>query len=222
MSEAAPINNPINKQIDNDLQKEYKAILEKHLSGRVIKEDKINFWIDNILSDAKEYFIKKYPDYDLFLFCYVCQRNVYFYCNKYSISKKDIDWIDSVNLQTNDLYCLLYFFYYKHYNLDYQIETYENEIIQKGSDILKKYLQDRKYGKECTNYNKYINNEYCDFVFTKSNQLRCLFLSFIYQNPIQGKYYFKYLSHGKNIYSKFVQTYENDSLNCCHYLFFFK
>ena len=81
MSEAAPLNIPINKQINNDLQKEYKAILEKHLSGRAIKEDKINFWIDNILSDAKEYFIKKYPDYDLFLFCFICQNNVYFYSN---------------------------------------------------------------------------------------------------------------------------------------------
>ena len=95
-------------------------------------------------------------------------------------------------------------------------------IIQKGSDILKKYLQDRNYGEECTNYNKYINEEYSDFILKKEKNLRSFFLSHIYQNPIQGKYYFKYLSHGKNIYSKFVQTYENDSLNCCHYLFFFK
>ena len=222
MSEAAPINIPINKQIDNDLQNEYKAILEKHLSGRVLKEDKINSWMDNILSDAKEYFIKKYSDYDLFLFCFVCPRNVYLYTHNYSISIVDLDWSDSVYLQTNDLYCCLYFFYYKHYNLDYQIEAYENEIIQKGSDILKKYLQDRNYGEECTNYNKYINEEYSDFILKKEKNFRSFFLSHIYQNPIQGKYYFKYLSHGKNIYSKFVQTYENDSLNCCHYLFFFK
>ena len=95
-------------------------------------------------------------------------------------------------------------------------------LIQKGSDISKKYLQDRNYGKECSNYSKYINQEYCDFILTKCDKLRCYFLNHIYQNPIQGKYYFKYLSHGKNIYAKFVQTYENDSLNCCLYLFFFK
>ena len=98
MSEAAPINIPINKKISNDLKNEYKTILEKHLSGRVIKEDKLNSWIDNIFSDAKEYFIKKYPDYDLFLFCFVCPRNVYFYSDTYSISKIAIDWCDSVYL----------------------------------------------------------------------------------------------------------------------------
>jgi len=87
---------------------------------------------------------------------------------------------------------------------------------------LKKYLQERNYGDECFNYNKYINEEYSNFICAKCDQLRCYFLSYIYQNPINYKYYFKYLSHGKNIYTRFVQTYENDSLNCCHYLFFFK
>ena len=222
MSEAAPINMPINQQINKDLQNEYKKILEKHLSGRTIKEDKINSWIDNILSDAKEYFIKNYPNYDLFLFVFACPRNVYFYSDNYSISIKDTDWCDSVYIQTKDLYSCIYFFYYKHYELNYQIEAYENEIIQKGSDILKKYLQERNYGDECNNYNRYINEEYSNFILAKCNQLRCYFLSFIYQNPIKDKYYFKYLSHGKNIYTRFVQTYENDSLNCCHYLFFFK
>jgi len=73
MSEAASINMPINQQINKDLQNEYKKILEKHLSGRTIKEDKINSWMDNILSDAKEYFIKNYPNYDLFLFFLLAQ-----------------------------------------------------------------------------------------------------------------------------------------------------
>ena len=99
MSEAAPINIPINKQIGNDLKNEYKAILEKHLSERVIKEDKINSWMDNILSDAKEYFIKKYSDYDLFLFCFACPRNVYLYSNSYSLSVVNIDWCDSIYLK---------------------------------------------------------------------------------------------------------------------------
>ena len=32
---------PKNKQMKNDLKEEYKNILEKHLDGRTIKEDKI-------------------------------------------------------------------------------------------------------------------------------------------------------------------------------------
>ena len=222
MSKPAPLSMPINMQIKNDLQKEYKKILEKHLSGRIIKEDKINSWMDNILADAKEYFIKKYPNYDLFLFVFVFPQNVYFYSHSYSISMIDTDWVDSEDLLTDDLYGCIYFFYYKKYGLDYQIESYENEIIQKGSELLKKYLEDRKYGDEMKNYLKYINDEYTDFILSKNKYLRCFFLCHLYPNPFPGKYYFKYLSYGKNIYSKFVQTYENDSFNCCHYLFFFK
>jgi hypothetical protein len=77
---AAPIcqNLPINKQITNDLKKEYKNILEKHLDGRIIKEDKINSWMNNILIEAKSYFTSKYPDYDLFLYIIVCPKNIFF------------------------------------------------------------------------------------------------------------------------------------------------
>ena len=222
MSKPAPLAIPINKQINNDLEGEYKKLLEKHLFGRIIKDDKINSWMDNILADAKEYFIKKYPNYDVFLFVFICPRNLYFRSHNHSISIKGKDWSNVVSLQTDDLYGCIYFFFYQKYKLDYQIESYENEIIQKGGDLLKKYLEDRKYGKELENYLKYINEEYSDFILSKNKKLRCFFLSHIYQNPIPGKYYFKYLSHRKNIYSRFVQTYENDSFNCCHYLFFFK
>ena len=69
----------------NDLKEEYKNILEKHLDGRTIKEDKITSWMNNILEDAKEYFVKKYQDYDLFLYVYVCPRTVYFYSYTSSI-----------------------------------------------------------------------------------------------------------------------------------------
>ena len=222
MSKPAPLAIPISKQISDDLEEEYKKLLEKHLFGRIIKEDKINSWMDNILADAKEYFIKKYPNYDLFLFVFICPSNLYFRSNNHSICIKGKDWSNVVSLQTDDLYGCIYFFFYQKYKFDYQIESYENEIIQKGGDLLKKYLEDRKYGKELENYLKYINEEYSDFIFSKNKYLRCFLLSHVYQIPIPGKYYFKYLSHGKNIYSKFVQTYENDSFNCCHYLFFFK
>ena len=213
---------PINKRIDEDLKKEFKTILQKHLEGRTIKEDKINSWMDNVLQDAQEYFIKKYPDYDLFLFCFTSPRSVKFYGYKNSISLINIDWCDFASFQTNDIYSCLYYFFYKKQNLNYQIEDYENEIIQKGSEIVTKYLQDRKYGNECKNYNKYIHDDFIDYILGKNKSLRCFFLNHIYPNPIQGKYYFKYLTYGKQIYSKFFQTYENDSLNYCHYLFFFK
>ena len=214
---------PINKQITNDLQTKFKAILEKYLDGRIIKEDKINSWMNDILTDAKEYFIKKYPEYDLFLDIYVYPRNVYFYSKSTSISIPNIDWCDSSNFKTDNLYSILYFFFYKHTELNYQLEKYENMLIQNGSESLRKYLEDRKYGKECEKYNKYINDDLTSFILNKEKgPIRCFFLSEIYQNPIQSKYYYNYLSHGKQIHTKIIQTFNNDSLTCYHYLFFFK
>ena len=72
---------PINKQITNDLKVAFKAILEKYLEGRTIKEDKIKSWMNDILTDAKEYFIKKYPKYDLFLDVYFIQEMFIFIQN---------------------------------------------------------------------------------------------------------------------------------------------
>ena len=213
---------PKNKQITNDLKEEYKKILEKHLDGRILKEDKINSWMNNILSDAKEYFLKKYPDYNLFLHIYVCPKDVYFYSYSSSISLKASDWNDSIVFTTDNLYSCLYFFFYKECNLKYEIEDYENYIVQKGNGILKKYLQDRKYGIECKKYNEYINNEYSDLVLSKEKYLRCFFLGEIYENIEKNKYFYKYISIGKNIYSKIIHTYENDSLVCLFYSFFFK
>ena len=117
----------------------------------------------------------------------------------------------------------MYFNLNSRYKLNYSLEEYENEIIQKGNDILIKYLEERKFNYDkCYNYNKDINNEHCNFIVEKENKCRCYILNEIYKNPIQNKYYFKYLIHGKEIYSKIIQTYSNDSLTCCHYVFFFK
>ena len=52
----------------SDLRENYKTIIIKHLDGRTFNQDKIGTWVDNILIDAKDYFIKKYPNYDLFFF----------------------------------------------------------------------------------------------------------------------------------------------------------
>jgi len=213
---------PKNKQITNDLIKEYKNILEKHLDGRTIKEDKINIWMNNIIADAKEYFIKKYPDYNLFLHIFICPKDFYFYSYISSISIPNKDWNDKVTFSTDDLYSCFCFFFYKECNLNYEIEDYESLIIKKGNEILKKYLQDRKYGEECKKYNEYINQEYSNFIFSKEKNLRCFLLGEIYQNIGANKYFYKYASHGKKIYSKIIQTYDNDSLTCCFYTFFFK
>ena len=225
MSSAPPTASemPINKQIANDLKTSFKAILQKYLDGRTIKEDKINSWMNDILTDAKEYFIKKYPEYDLFLDIYVYPRNVYFNSKSTSISILNIDFNDVVEFCTDNLYSVLYIFFYKHINLDYELERYENKLIQKESETLRKHLEDRKYGKECGNYNNYINDDLISFILNEEkSSIRCFFLSEIYQNPIQSKYYYKYLSHGKQIHTKIIQAFNNDSLTCYHYLFFFK
>ena len=224
---AAPICQelPINQQITNDLKKEYKNILEKHLDGRIVTENKINSWMNNILIDAKNYFTSKYPDYDLFLYVFVCPRNIYFYPKGYSISLIGIDWSDFTEFITNDLYSSLRFLFYKRLELTYELEESENEIIQKGYEILKKYLKGRKFGNECDNYGKNINKDLCDYILSKNvggHNLRCYFLNEIFQCPIQNKYFFRYLSYGKQIHFKIFQAYDNDSLECCQHIFFFK
>ena len=226
MSAAPTLENqetPINMKITKDLQMKYKEILAKHLDERKIKEEKVYSWMDNVLIDAKEYFIKKYPEYDIFLYVYICHKDVYFYANSYSISLTNIDWVSSATLSTDDLYSTIYFFFFKHYNLNYSLDNYESEIIKKGNDILIKHLEERKYNyNKLSEYNTNINNEHCDFILKKENKCRCFFLTQTFQNPIKNKFYYKYLTHGKDIYSKIIQTYSNDSLVSFHYVFFFK
>ena len=223
---AAPVQNkdiPMKEKISDELRKVYKDILIKHLDERTLKEDKINYWMENILTEAKQYFINKFPTHDLFLYIYICPRDVYFRSHHSSISLFNTDWSDSVSFQTDNLYSVLYFFYYLHSELKYSLDKFENEIILKGNEIMGKYLDERKYNYDkVTSYNKSINDDHLDFICEKDNTCRCFSLNEIYQNPIKSKYYFRYLSHGKDIYSKLFQTYVNDSLTCCHILFFFK
>ena len=213
----------IKEEIRNDLNKKYKEILIKHLDDRPFKEDKVKLWMNDILMDAKEYFIKKYPNYDLFLYNYICARNVYFRSNYTSISLVDSDCCDITEFKSDTLYSILYFLCYKKTNLSYSIEENEAEIIQKGNEILGKFLDERKYDYDkALNYINNINQEYTDFILTKEKYCRCFFISEIYQKPIQNKYFFKYISHGKSICSKIFQTYVSDYLISCHNLFFFK
>mgnify|MGYP007102046742 FL=1 len=135
----------------------------------------------------------------------------------------NIDWSDLVEFTDDNSYSVLYFFFYEHVELNYKLEGYENTLIQKESETLRKYLEDRKFGEECKKYNKYINDDLTSFVLNEEKSaIRCFFLSEIYKNPIKSKYYYKYLSHGKQIHTKIIQAFNNDSLTCYHYLFFFK
>ena len=182
---------PIFRKILDDLKNYYKDILIKHLDERKFKEEKIYSWMDNILIDAKDYFITKYPDYDIFLYVYICPKNVYFRSNFTSISLATTDSPSSVNLSTDDLYSILYFFFFKHYNLNYSLDESENVIIKKGNDILIKYLDERKYNYDkCITYNSSINDEHINFIVKKENKCRCFILNEIYQNPIQNNYFF--------------------------------
>ena len=226
MEAAKPISTTksIADKIDDDLQKAYKDLLIKHLDDRTFKEEKIKGWMNNILIEAKEYFIKTYPDYDLFLLIFIYPKNVYFKSNCSSISLLNIDSSSSVNFSTDNLYAVLYYFYFKRYNLEYSLDEYEDEIIQNGHEILKKHLDERKFDyNKIGNYNLDINNDFNNFILEKEKkQIRCFTVNEIYQNPIKAKYFFKYLCHGKNIQTKIFHNFLNDGLICCHSLYFFK
>ena len=136
---------------------------------------------------------------------------------------EESDLCGLTDFQSDTLYSVLYYFFYKKTNLSYSIEESEAEIIQKGNEILGKFLDERKYDYDkVQNYNQNINDEHINFILSKEKYCRCFCINEIYQNPIQNKYYFNYISHGKSIYSKIFQTYVNDSLISCHILFFFK
>ena len=217
--------NPINirDEINKDLSQAFKEILIKQLDDRSFNEEKIKYWTNFILNEAKEYFSLKYPDYDLFLLNFIYPKNIFFSSNSYVIDASKTDFHFSVIFSSNYLYCVLYYFFYKKYILTYNIEDYESEIIQKGYEILGKFLDERKYDKD--KIGKYINNinsEINEYIFGKEKNLRCFCVTEIYENPIKGKYFFKYLSHGKQIYSKIFLNYINDSLICCLSIYFFK
>ena len=210
------------KMID-DLKTNYQRILIKHLDDRTYNENKIKNWIDNILSDAKEFAIKNYSDFDIFLFCFIAQRNVYFNSNDKHISITETDGSGMTLFRSDNIYCEFRFFIFKHYTLDYSLNTFESEIIRKGNELMIKYLEDRKYNQEKNDsYIQNINKEYLDYVLTINNKLRCFEASYIFQTPIKGKYYFNYTSHGKDIYKTIFQSYQNDSLLMTLDIFFFK
>jgi len=210
------------KMID-DLKKNYQQTLIKHLDDRTYNEDNIKTWINYILSDAKKFSIKNYPDYDIFLYCFISQRNVYFNSNDRYISTPKTDGNGSTSFRNDNIYCQLKFFIFKHYPLEYSLNTFESEIIAKGNELMIKYLEDRKYNPEKNdNYIENINKEHFDYILSINNKLKCFAITYIFQIPIKGKYYFNYTIHGKDIYKTMFQSYQNGSLLMTHDVFFFK
>jgi len=220
---AGNTNKNLKEKILDDLGVNFKNILSKHLDDRAYNENKIKTWIDNILFDSRDYFINKYSDYDIFLFCFISQKNVYFNVNIRQIFLEKTDGSNWVNFKSDNIYCVLFFFFYKHYTLDYNLQGSESDIIKKGNELIVKYLEDRKYNPDKNvDYINNINIEHFDYLIKKNNKLRAFATTFIFENPIKGKYDFNYLSHGKDVYKTMFQSYQNDSLLCTHDIFFFK
>ena len=56
-----------------------------------------------------------------------------------SISIKNSDDLSLVNMQITKLYGVLYFFYFKHFQLNYDISNSENLIIKKEMNLFSRY-----------------------------------------------------------------------------------
>jgi hypothetical protein len=221
--EAPTVGNSIKQQIMSDLKIAFQEIINKHLDDRNYEENKVKNWISYILEDAKKYFIKKYPEYDIFLFSLIIPYNIYYRSNSTCIVEVEVDDHGFVDFNNNSIYSILRFCFFKHYNFTYHIEQFEDEIIQKGNEILEKYLDGREYNNEkADKYNFDINDEHVYFILEKEKYLRCFIINKIFQRPFFGKIYFKYLCYGKEVYRQIFQTFINNSLECYHFVFFFK
>ena len=98
------------EQIKLDLINKYREILKIHLEGRTFKVDKIKSWLNNILIDAKEYFIQKYQNYDLFLFTQMRPQTLVYRSNSSGILYNITDSYYFVDYENADFYCVLSFF----------------------------------------------------------------------------------------------------------------
>ncbi len=117
-----------------------------------------------------------------------------YYSSHNTISNHNTDLNSYIVFTTDTIYSRINYFCYKYVELNYNIEKYENEIIQKGNEIVRKYLQGIKiFEEECGDFNNYINSDHINFILSKEKStLRCYFINEIFKNPILGKYYFKY------------------------------
>ena len=174
MSAPLPSNSDkiIKDKMEDDLKKVYKELLKKYLEDKLLEKDSVNSSIDNILIEAKEYFIKKYPDYDLFLYIFIYPRKTDFRVNSRCISLVNSDSSKYIDFQNKHLHSVFFFFFYKHTNLNYNLDEFENEIIQKGNEILKKYLDIKNYDRNfLEHYNTIVNSENITFILTKEKKL---------------------------------------------------
>ena len=91
-----------------------------------------------------------------------------YYSSHDSISNHNTGLNSYVVFSTDTIYSRINYFCYKHVELNYYPEKYENEIIQKGNEIMRKYLQGKKtFEEECDDYNNDINSEHINFILSK-------------------------------------------------------
>jgi len=217
------INNKIN--IINDLKEQYSKILTKYLVDRVYNENSVKTWTNDILLEAKEYFIQKYSDYNLYLYCLISEAKTPFsqdYSCIFNGSNDIMSWVDFKN---DSITCVLSIMIFKINNLDDSINDFESNIIKKGNEIIIKYMENRKFSP--THNITLINNitkEHNDFIIEKvgNKMVRTFSICRIFQNPLDGKYDFNYTCYGKDIYRVIFLNYQNDFLICDYELFFFK
>ena len=125
------INNKIN--IINDLKEQYSNILTKYLVDRVYNENSVKKWTNDILLEAKEYFIQKYSDYNLYLYCLISEAKTPFsqdYSCIFNGSNDIMSWVDFKN---DSITCVLSIMIFKINNLDDSINDFESNIIKKGT-----------------------------------------------------------------------------------------
>ena len=137
------INNKIN--IINDLKEQYSKILTKYLVDRVYNENSVKKWTNDILLEAKEYFIEKYSDYNLYLYCLISEAKTPFsqdYSCIFNGSNDIMSWVDFKN---DSITCVLSIMIFKINNLDDPTNDFESNIIKKGNEIIIKYMENRKF-----------------------------------------------------------------------------
>lgn len=62
------------------------------------------------MNDSRNYFINRYPDYDLFLFCQMKPKNVNYLSDASGIIMNGTDSHYLVDFENNSFYCILRFF----------------------------------------------------------------------------------------------------------------
>ena len=187
------------------------------MDGRGYKEEKVNEWIKLINEDFEKYFYKKYPEFNLFVFCLVCSKNTLYYCADKSILLKDEEAQDSSTFSTDDLHSVLYFFGFKNFTSTANAFL-EPRIISLGNKLLYEIFDERKFGKSLTDCCVRINEELNNSILEVDRRRRCLNITFAFKKPLKDfSYNFKIKSSFD--LSRIIQTFFTPDIEVYHLLF---